>query len=151
MDHGIAALSAVNVAFISEEDMRELVSRPQLTRALWWATLVDEGVLRAWIVNLGQRNAFDRVANLFCELHVRMRNIGAAPDGVFELPLTQEQLADTLGLSAVHINRTLMRLKADGLIKLGSKTLTILDPAGLRAASGFDDSYLHTERDSARW
>ncbi|WP_129794378.1 Crp/Fnr family transcriptional regulator [Sphingosinicella sp. CPCC 101087] len=144
MDHGITALTPATVAYISREHIRELTEqRPALTRALWWATLVNEGVLREWIVSIGRRDAYERLAHLLCELHSRMRMIGLAVDETFDLPLTQEQLADTLGLSAVHINRTLMRLRREGLIELGGKTLRILNGAVLRDAAGFDPTYLH--------
>jgi CRP-like cAMP-binding protein len=144
MDHGIVAVTPVTVACISRAEMEKLCDdRPGLMRAMWWATLVDEGVLRAWIVNIGGRDAYARIANLMCEMHLRMRNVGRADEGAFQLPLTQELLADTLGLTPVHINRTLKRLKAEHLIDLGRNTLMIVDPAGLRRAAGFDPSYLH--------
>jgi CRP-like cAMP-binding protein len=148
MDHGILALTSVTVASIPHGEMNELTeSRPELTRALWWATLVDEGVLRAWLVNLGRREAYERVAHLMCEMHARMKNVGLVHGGAFELPLTQEQLADALGLTAVHVNRMLKRLRDEGLIRTGSKTLTILDADALGKASGFDPSYLHAQAD----
>ena len=146
MDHGIAALSPVTVAQISRREMEQLSEeRPRLTQALWWATLVDEGVLREWIVNIGRRDAYARIAHLMCEMHIRMRNVGRADEGAFQLPLTQEHLADTLGLTPVHVNRMLQRLRAEQLIELGGRTLTILNPAALRKVAGFDPAYLHAE------
>lgn len=144
MDHGIVALTPATVAFISHEEMKSLTrERPELTRAFWWATLVDEGVLRAWIVNIGRRDAFEGIAHLMCEMHVRMKNIGLVEDGAFHMPVTQEELADTLGLTPVHVNRVLQRLRSDGLIELGGRVLKILDVDALRTASGFDAGYLH--------
>jgi CRP-like cAMP-binding protein len=146
MDHGILALSHAKVAYISHEELSALTrDRPELTRALWWATLVDEGVLRAWIVNMGRRDAFAGIAHLMCELHVRMRNVGLVEDGSFHMPVTQEELADTLGITPVHVNRVLQRLKSDGLIELGGRTLKILDVEALRNACGFDPGYLHSD------
>jgi len=151
MDHGIGALTAVSVAEISRREMNQLCDdRPGLLRAMWWATLVDEGVLREWIVNIGRRDSYARIAHLMCELLVRMQNVGLADDGGFQLPLTQEHLADALGLTPVHVNRVLQRLKADKLIELGGRTLTILDPGGLRRAAGFDPSYLHGNKRTDR-
>jgi CRP-like cAMP-binding protein len=150
MDHGIIALTPATVAYIAHGEVRALTEeRPALTRALWWATLVDEGVLRAWIVNLGRREAYERIAHLMCEMHVRMKNIGLVDDGAFSLPLTQEQLADTLGLTPVHVNRMLKRLRSEGLIELRGRRLTILDVAALSEASGFNPSYLHAQADAA--
>lgn len=149
MDHGIVALTGVTVAEIAHEEIRSLTdNRPGLTRALWWATLVDEAVLRAWLVNLGRRNAYERIGHLLCEMHVRMKNVGLVRDGAYELPITQEQLADTLGLTPVHVNRMLQRLRSEGLIALGGRMLRILDAAALRKASGFDPGYLHAQADA---
>lgn len=146
MDHGIFALTPLKVAFISRERIDALTrERPELTRALLWATLVDESVLRQWIVNLGRRDAHQRTAHLMCEMHVRMQNIGLASEGKFDLPLTQEEIADTLGLTPVHTNRTLQRLRSEGLIELKGRALTILNGAGLRKVAGFDPIYLHGE------
>jgi hypothetical protein len=107
--------------------------------------LVDEGVLRNWIVNIGRRDAFQGVAHLMCELHVRMKNVGLVEDGTFHMPVTQEELADSLGISAVHVNRVLQRLRSDGLIELGGRTLKILDIGTLRETCGFDAGYLHAD------
>jgi CRP-like cAMP-binding protein len=144
MDHGIVALTPATVAFISHEEMRVLTTeRPELTRALWWATLVDEGVLRAWIVNIGRRDAYEGISHLMCEMHVRMKNVGLVEDGTFHMPVTQEELADTLGLTPVHVNRVLQRLRSEGLIELSGRMLNILDVGALRKACGFDGGYLH--------
>jgi CRP-like cAMP-binding protein len=151
MDHGILALTPASVAFIPHKVMQDLPrDRPELARALWWATLVDEAVLRAWIVNMGRRDAYEGVAHLMCELHTRMRNVGLVEDGRFSMPVTQEVFADALGLTPVHVNRVLQRLRAEGLITLEGRRLTLEDPEALREAAGFDPSYLHArQRESA--
>jgi CRP-like cAMP-binding protein len=144
MDHGIVALTPAKVAYVPHQAMEELQrERPELVRALWWATLVDEAVLRSWIVNIGRRDAQQRIAHLFCELHARLKLVGLVTAGQFDLPLTQEILADALGLTPVHVNRTLQRLRSDDLIVLKSGELTILDIEGLRKLAGFDPNYLH--------
>jgi CRP-like cAMP-binding protein len=147
MDHAIFALTPATVASIPHQAMQDLpLNRPELARALWWATLVDEAVLRAWIVNIGRRDAYRGIAHLMCELHARMRNVGLVDKGRFSLPLTQEELADALGLTPVHVNRVLQRLRAEQLITLEGRVLTLEDPVGLRTAAGFDPSYLHARR-----
>jgi CRP-like cAMP-binding protein len=147
MDHAIVALTAATVAFIPHSVFDALpADRPKLARALWWSTLVDEAVLRAWIVNLGRRDAFAGIAHLICELHARMRNVGLAEGNRFELPLTQEVVADALGLTPVHTNRVLQRLRAEKLIRLRRGALTILDADRLREAADFDPDYLHARR-----
>jgi CRP-like cAMP-binding protein len=119
-----------------------------LTKALWWATLVDEGVLREWILNVGRRDAYERIAHLLCEMHARMKMVGLVEDGRLALPLTQQELADTTGLTAVHVNRTLQRLRKENLIEMSKGMLTILDVDGLREAAGFTGNYLHIKRRS---
>ena len=113
---------------------------------MWWSTLVDQSILREWVLNVGRRNAFERVGHLLCELHFRMKRVGLVDDGRLSLPLTQEELADATGLTAVHMNRTIQHLRSDGLIELGQGTLTLLDVAALQEAAGFDPSYLHVKR-----
>lgn len=147
MDHGIVALVPSRVAYVPHRQMEELpLHRPQLARALWRATLIDEAVLRSWIVNLGRRDAAERIAHLFCELHARMALVGLVSDGQFRLPLTQEVIADATGLTPVHVNRVLQRLRSDALIVLERGELEILDAAALRRLAGFDPNYLHRER-----
>ena len=143
MDHSIATLTKARVAFISKSLMMEVAERPTLTKALWWASLVDEGVLRAWIVNMGRRDAFDRIAHLVCELHARLENVGLVRDNEFKLPLTQEDLGDALGLTQIHVNRSLRLLREKGLMTFAHQTIVVTDIATLRKVAGFDPSYLH--------
>lgn len=143
MDHSIGALGAAKVAFISRDLMLELTARPGIARALWWASLVDEAVLRAWIVNFGRRDSFERVAHLICELYARLQNVGVATENAFDLPLTQEDLSDALGLTPVHVSRVLKRLREEGMMTFKRQQISILDVRKLQAAAGFDPSYLH--------
>jgi CRP-like cAMP-binding protein len=143
MDHSIGALGAAKVAFISRELMLAMTERPSIARALWWASLVDEATLRAWIVNFGRRDSFERVAHLICELYVRLHNVGLADENTFDLPLTQEDLSDALGLTTVHVNRILKRLREQGMMTFKRQQISILDVRKLQAAAGFDPSYLH--------
>jgi CRP-like cAMP-binding protein len=143
MDHSIITLTRAKVAYIPRSRMDALTERPGLVKAFWWATLVDEAVLRAWIVNVGRRDAYEAIGHLMCELYVRMKNIGLADDHCFELPLTQEELGDALGLTPVHVNRVLQRLRAENLISFKGGLLTIRDYRALEEASGFNANYLH--------
>lgn len=147
MDHSIGALTPCTVSLVPREAVLGLLDRPSLARALWWATLVDEAVLREWVVSVGRRDARERVGHVLCELHMRLRAVGLADGGACELPLTQVELADALGLSGVHVNRTLQELRAEGLIELRGKRLMILDAARLRRAARFDPNYLHLDRE----
>lgn len=144
MDHGIVAITDCQVAYIPPAQIDELTSRHNgLTKALWWSTLVDEGVLRSWVVNAGRRDAYQRIAHLMCEMHARMKMVGLVTEDHLELPLTQDELADATALTPVHVNRTLQRLRNEGLIALRSGQLKVLDMGKLQRAAGFDPSYLH--------
>jgi CRP-like cAMP-binding protein len=144
MDHGIATLSGSKIAFISRVRVEGLIREsPALARALWWATLVDEAILREWLVNMGRRAADKKVAHLFCELLIRLRVVGLATEDSMDLPLTQVELADTVGLSSVHVNRVVQHLRDLGLISWRDRTLKVRDVAGLKAFAGFDPNYLH--------
>lgn len=150
MDHSIATLTDARVASIPRARFEHLIAtRPGLTQALWWAQLVDEGVLRAWIVSMGRRGSVERVAHLMCELYVRARNIGLNVGDELELPLTQLVLGDALGLTPVHVNRVLRRLRLLGIMKLRNGVLVVGDIARLAEIAGFDDQYLQRRLQAA--
>ena len=144
MDHSVVTLTKAKVAFLPRAQMEALVeARPTITRAFWWSQLVDQGVLRAWIVSMGRRTSLERIAHLMCELYIRMRNIGLATDDRCEMPLTQVVLADAVGLTPVHVNRILRQLRLGNVMELQAGSLTVLDPVRLARIAGFDDNYLH--------
>lgn len=144
MDHGIATLSPCRIAYLPQRDVEAMTShRTNLTRALWWSTLVDEAVLRQWLVGVGRRSAEKQVAHLICELLVRLRVVGLVEGGVFDFPITQGELADAVGLTAVHVNRVVQHLRHCGLIRLQDRTLAVLDEGALRELAEFNANYLH--------
>jgi CRP-like cAMP-binding protein len=146
MDHSIGAIVTSKVATISPQNVLHLTNTyPALTRALWWSTLVEEAIAREWIVNVGQRNALERMAHLFCELLYRFRAVGLNEGNSCTLPLTQLELAETLGLSAVHVNRTLQELRRQNLITLEGGTLTVQNLDALKEVSFFNPDYLHLD------
>lgn len=147
MDHSIGLLSDALVVQIPAIEMLDLMDRfPRIERALLWATLVDEATLREWLLNVGQRNALQRLAHLFCELCVRLRVVKLVDENdTYALPLTQVELADTTGMSSVHVNRSLQKLRNDGLIATKGGKLTILDFDKLADVAGFNANYLHTD------
>lgn len=149
MDHSMGLLSNARVAAIPKAKMlRVLNERPALARALWWSTLTDEAVLREWLVNMGRRDAYERIAHLLVELWLRLRMIGQTIGGSFHLPITQTDLADTLGLTPIHVNRTLARLRQEGLIELSRGHLHIPDVAKLKTVSNFQANYLHLDSEA---
>ncbi|WP_033921543.1 Crp/Fnr family transcriptional regulator [Sphingomonas sp. 37zxx] len=144
MDHGIQALTIAKVAIISRTEMLTLMNdHPAIARAMYTAQLIDEGVMRAWIVSMGRRSSIERVAHLMCELYLRARNIGLAGDGEFAFPMSQLVLADALGMTAVHINRVLQELRLTGAMALHRGSVDIIDPIKLVHIAGFDENYLH--------
>jgi CRP-like cAMP-binding protein len=146
MDHSIGAIAPCKVATISPDNVLKLMHNyPTLTTALWWSTLVEEAIAREWIVNVGQRNALERMAHLFCELLYRYRAVGLNQGLSCTLPLTQVELAETLGLSSVHVNRTLQELRRQKLITLNGRTLTIQNLRALEELSLFNAEYLHLD------
>lgn len=144
MDHSIGTPWGCSIVEISRTTIEELTAhQPRITRALWWATLADEGTLREWLVSMGQREADKQMAHLFCELLVRLQTVGSANEDSFEFPISQVDLADTLGISSVHVNRVLQELRGEGLIVWKSKLLHIPDVERLKAFAEFDPKYLH--------
>jgi len=140
-------LTAGKVVRIPKDTMLTVIDEnPAIARALWWTTLVDEAVLREWLVNVGGRDGYARVAHLICELHVRMGNVGLVADGAMSLPLTQTDMGEALGLTPIHVNRMLRKLRLRGLITFKSFRLDILDLEGLVEAAGFRPGYLHGKR-----
>ncbi|MER2249688.1 helix-turn-helix domain-containing protein [Methylorubrum podarium] len=144
MDHTITTLSACKVVRLAPDVVTDLLAHhPRIARALRKNTLVDEATLREWLMNLGRRSSVERLAHLFCELLLRLRAVGLAPEDSYALPLTQVDLADTTGITSVHVNRSLKELRQRGLIELRGGRLKILDYARLRTLAEFRANYLH--------
>ena len=147
MDHSIGTLAPSVIAAIPGETMQELLlNRPGIALAFWWNTLQDEGVLRERIIDVGRRDAYSRIAFLIYEILLRLRAVGVVGDTGFEFPVTQTDLADATGLTPVHVNRMLQRLREEGLIATEGRRWTVTDPAGLRRAAEYEGSYLHLDR-----
>lgn len=143
-DHNVQSLNRAGVAMVGKAALLGLMDqRPNIRRAVWMDSLVDAAIFREWVVNVGRRDARARIAHLLCELAARLRVLGDGNEEMFDFPLTQEQIADATGLTAVHTNRTLQALRKDGLISLASSRLQILDWEGLCAAGDFNERYLH--------
>jgi CRP-like cAMP-binding protein len=144
LDSDIRTVSESKVAFIDHTPLRALCAdHPRIAADLWRATLVDAAIFREWVVNVGQRPALNRLAHLFCEITVRMDEVGLAKNRSCSLPLTQTELGEATGLSPVHVNRSLQVLRARGLLSLERGELTIHDWRGLRDVAEFQFDYLH--------
>ena len=147
LDHSIMTLTPARVAIVPHERLREITEQyPHLTRLYWFMTNLDAAIHREWEVSLGRRSALARVAHLFCELHVRLGIVGLAADDGYDLILTQGELAECLGLTAVHVNRTLKELRERALVEFRGRRVKIQDMAGLKRVAEFDPSYLYLEQ-----
>lgn len=145
--HALATLTRAKIVRLPQKSMAALMeASPTLTRAFWLDMLVSVEVQREWTVSLGRRTAVERMAHLFCELLVRLRSVGLADASGCEMPLTQYDLGDALGLSSVHVNRTLQKLRSLKLIELRNKRLDVLDKDALRTLALFNPMYLHLQR-----
>jgi CRP-like cAMP-binding protein len=149
LDHDIATIDACRVANWSHQTLDRLtVDRPQLTRMLWFSTLLDAAMHREWIFRLGRLDAEGRVAHLMCELEVRLEMVGRAAGGRYALPLKQADLAEACGLTGVHVNRVLRSLRERGLLVFRGGEVTIVDRTKLRAIGEFDPTYLYGDEPS---
>jgi CRP-like cAMP-binding protein len=128
---------------IPHEVLREISeNHPHLTRLLGVSTAVDAAIHRHWLVSMGRRSAFEHTAHLLCELLLRLRAVGLTTDDSFQLPLTQAELGDTLGLSTVHVNRVVQELRKEGLITWRGETLVINDWPRLQQIAEFEPTFL---------
>lgn len=145
-DHSVQLLTQAKVADLPREPLQELVlSRPKIAEAVIQLTLVESSILREWVVNVGRRDARARIAHILCEFAVRLEQRGLTTDHEFELPMTQEQLADATGLTSVHVNRVLKALENDGLITRKRRQIHFRDWRALQEAGDFSRRYLHVD------
>ena len=147
VDCGVAVLTDSRIAVLPREALDTIYAhQPALTRALLWSSLVNESVSREWLANMGRRTPNKRIGHLLCEMLVRLRSVGLAENDRFAFPITQADLGDTVGLSTVHVNRTLQELKGKKLIASKRWLFEVLDVERLIEFSGFDPAYLHFNR-----
>lgn len=146
LDHEVVALGPAVVAQIEHERLNELTrERPHLAKALWFATLLDAAIHRQWIRNLEGLDAPQRIAHLFAELHHRFTLTGRNVSRALRTPFTQSDLADMCGVSAIHANRAVARLRELGLAEIRRGDLYTTDWKALEAYAGFDPAYLYGE------
>lgn len=146
-DHSVGLLCDSEVAIIGTGDlMSTMVAHPKIERALLMSALVEAAIMREWLINIGQRDAIQKLAHFFCEITARLQALGEVNlDGSYSIPVTQTELADTVGLTPVHVNRSLQRLRGDGLLVWTKRRLTILNREMLELIAGFDEHYLRLD------
>ena len=144
-DHNVQMLTRGEVAEIPRHALEEVaLARPEVGRAIMVTTLVEASIFREWTLNIGRRDARSRIAHLLCEFAYRLTAQGLKPGSDYELPMTQEQLADATGLTAVHVNRVLKSLAAEGLIERDRRVIRFPDFQRMRDVGDFNARYLHT-------
>lgn len=148
-DHNVQMLTRGSVADVPMSAFREIADlRRNVGRAILITTLVDASIFREWVLNVGRRDARTRIAHVLCEFAVRLEAYGLDKDHGYELPMTQEQLADVTGLTPVHVNRVLKSLDADGLIVRNRRNISFPDWRRLREEADFNERYLHLKREA---
>ena len=149
-DHSLAAVRRLTVAEISRGEAQRLFEKcPNLAPALCWAAIVGTAVQREWTINIGQRNALERVAQLLCEIYVRQRDVPSTAGGACDFLLTQGQMAEAMGLTQVHVNRIVQQLRLRCAVEIRNMRLEIPDFAQLAALASFNATYLHLGEASA--
>lgn len=147
LDHDILTLSRCRIAVVPHDRLKALTERyPHLTRLYWFMTNVDAAIQREWTLSLGRRTAISRLAQLFCELRVRLGIVGLADNDSYDFPLTQVEVGECLGLTSVHVNRTLQELRRRGIVELESRQVRILDLPALESIAEFDNRYLYLDK-----
>ena len=143
MDHGILALTSCKVLRAPHSRLVEVsAQQPHLTRMLWMSTVIDAAIHRAWIVASGRSTAVAHIAHFLCEISHRLQIVGLSDGRQFGLPITQQDCADLLGRSLVHINRGLRQLKSLGFLAWSGGVVTLLKHEALIEMSEFDPTYL---------
>ncbi len=143
-DHNVQTMTRCRVLMIPIEAIRALAAaHPAVGMAMWHETLVDASIFREWITNVGRRDAKARIAHILCEFAIRMEKAGLGDRGEVALPMTQEQLADSVGLTPIHVNRTLKSLESAGLIARQKRAILIPDWRKLAGVGDFETRYLH--------
>ena len=148
-DHALSALTQARIASIGATEVEAMMAAsPRIAQALWWNELSGASIQREWMTSLGQRNAYERIAHLLCELYTRLKVVRRVERDGCEFPITQNDLADATGLTPVHVNRTLQQLRQDGLIALHDRRLVLHDIDRLAEAGLFNAEDLHLEQAS---
>lgn len=146
-DHNVQALTELKVIGVERDALQRIaLERPAVGRAMWVDALVDSAIYREWVLNVGRRDARARIAHVLCEFTLRMKAAGFPTEQGLELPLTQEQLADVVGLTPVHVNRTLKSLEADGIVHRAKRYISFADWDAMSTVGDFSSLYLHLDQ-----
>lgn len=146
LDHDVATMTSATIALVPHSELDRINDEmPQLMRKLWFSTLLDAAVHRAWLFRLGRLDALGRVAHFLCEINARLASAGLSDGRRFTLGLIQSDLAEICGLTNVHVNRVMRVLREEGLCTFRSSLVEITDPVRLAARGEFNPAYLYNE------
>lgn len=146
IDHDVGALTEATVAIVPHDRLDAIMAeRPHLARVLWFATVLDAALHREWIFRIGRLDAQERLAHFLCETYYRLMAVGRAADGRYDLPMTQQDLGEATGLTSVHVNRILRRLREEGLVTVARGKVEIADLPRLSRLGEFEPDYLYLE------
>lgn len=144
-DHNVQMLTRGVIADVPREAIEDLIARHfEVGRAILISSLVEASIFREWVVNIGQRDSRSRIAHLLCEFAYRLNAQALHAGDIYELPITQEQLADATGLTPVHVNRVLQALQREGLIERDRRMIRFPNWERMRDVADFNPRYLHT-------
>lgn len=144
VDYTLSATTRSLIGLVEHSAIRDMLeAQPALTDLLWRDTLIDSAKFLTWMMLIGQASSEARMAHLFCEVYTRLKAVGDVDGTAFHFPATQMDLADALGMSIVHANRTLQSLRTEGMLSFANSRAEILDWARLSALGQFDSGYLH--------
>jgi len=147
LDHDLATMTTAKVGLVPHQKLDHIIAqRPQLGRKLWYATLLDAAIHRAWLFRLGRLTAVGRVAHFLCETNARLKAVGLSDGQQFPLALTQTDISEICGLTHIHVNRVMRQLREEGLCIFRSSVVEVLDPSGLAARGQFDPAYLYIDQ-----
>ena len=146
LDHSIGALTAATIATVPHDALKAILDpRPELARKLWFSTLADAAMHRTWMFRLGRLDAVGRIAHFLCEMNARLQAVGLSDGRRFTLALTQADLAEICGLTAVHVNRVMRQLREADLCVVRAALVDVVDPPGLARRGDFDPAYLYLD------
>lgn len=151
LDHDNATITPCKVGLVPHARLAEiLATMPHLAKMLWFSTLIDAAMHREWIFRMGRLNAVSRIAHFFAETEYRLALVDRVSDGGFHLPLVQTDLAEAVGITPIHVNRSLRVLRNCGVLEFREGHAKIVDRAKLWHLAEFDPAYLFTESEIAR-
>lgn len=148
LDHDVATLTPCKIAQVPHGRLDEIMrERLGLSKLLWFSTLLDAAMHREWIFRLGRLDALARLGHFFCEIEAKLRAVGMSDGRTFALPMTQIDIAETCGITSVHVNRMLRDLRERSLVHMRAGVVTFLDRPALYRLSEFDPGYLYLDAD----